>query len=144
MKNLTNPRHQSRIIVLQKLFESEFNNDSSFDLKALKEINDIDTNSIDEEYITTLQKGISENRYLIDNKIKEFAQKRTFDDTAKVDIMILRIAIFEMLFSNIKVPLKVIIDESVELAKEFSGKNSFSFINGVLAKISESKEDGKI
>lgn len=142
MKSVTNPRHQSRILALQKLFEAEFNSNFSFPIQELSEINQTDSEKklyVDEKYFQHIIDGIKKDKVGIDELITQYAQKRLFEDTSKVDIMILRIAIFELLFSSIKVPIKVVIDESVELAKQFGGNKSFKFINGVLAKICKEK-----
>lgn len=139
MKTANNPRHQSRIIALQKLFELEFNSSSTLQFSDLQEINKLQNNPImgmDTEYAQMLIKGVNDNKIQLDELIKKYIQKRAFEDTAKIDIMILRISLYELMYSSIKIPLKVIIDESVELAKEFGGNKSFTFINGILAKVS--------
>lgn len=70
----------------------------------------------------------------IDQKIALSAPKWPIDKINKVDLAILRIAIWEI--ENAKdTPAKVIIDESIELAKEFGAKSSPSFINGVLGTV---------
>ena len=61
----------------------------------------------------------------------------------KVDLAILKVAVFEMLFSNEKTPSKVIINEAVELAKKYSTDKSYKFVNGVLASINKGEMDGK-
>ena len=55
------------------------------------------------------------------------------DKLNKIDLAILRLAIYEL--ENLEVPPKVVIDEAVELAKEFGSENSPSFVNGVLGTI---------
>ena len=70
----------------------------------------------------------------IDATIHKDAPKWPIDKINKVDLAILRCAIWELLFQK-KTPPKVIIDESVELAKEFGTETSSSFINGVLGSI---------
>lgn len=67
----------------------------------------------------------------IDNLIAQYAPKWPLDKINKVDLAILRIAIWEITFTK-NVPQKVIIDEAIELAKEFGSDSSASFINGVL------------
>ena len=61
----------------------------------------------------------------------------------KVDLVILKLAVFELLFSTEKTPTKVVINEAVEMAKKYSTDNSFRFVNGVLASISKGEIDGK-
>ena len=67
----------------------------------------------------------------IDQIIKTNAPKWPLDKINKVDLSILRTAIWELLYKK-KTPPKVVIDEAVELAKEFGSETSHSFINGVL------------
>lgn len=67
----------------------------------------------------------------IDQVIKINAPKWPLDKINKVDLSILRTAIWELLYKK-KTPPKVVIDEAVELAKEFGSQTSHSFINGVL------------
>ena len=78
----------------------------------------------------------------IDNKIKSSATAWPIDKLNKIDLAILRLAIYEIDQEN--TPPKVIIDEAVELAKEFGSENSPSFVNGVLGTIyKKGKENEK-
>lgn len=74
----------------------------------------------------------------IDEVIHTDAPKWPLDKINKVDLAILRCAIWELLFQD-KTPPKVVIDEAVELAKEFGTDTSSSFINGVLGSIINQK-----
>ncbi|MCX6731209.1 MAG: transcription antitermination factor NusB [Candidatus Roizmanbacteria bacterium] len=70
----------------------------------------------------------------IDVKIVEFAPKFPIDRLSKIDLAILRLAIYELMVCPSE-PIKVIINEAVELAKELGGEKSYTFINGVLGKL---------
>lgn len=70
----------------------------------------------------------------IDVKIVEFAPKFPIDRLSKIDLAILRLAIYELVIQPVE-PVKVVINEAVELAKELGGDKSYTFINGVLAKL---------
>lgn len=70
----------------------------------------------------------------IDTKIGEFAPKFPIDRLSKIDLAILRLAIYELVIVP-KEPAKVVINEAVELAKELGGEKSYTFINGVLGKL---------
>ena len=72
----------------------------------------------------------------IDQYILKAAPRWPLERINKIDLAILRLAIWELCFQK-KEPPKVIIDEAVELAKEFGGENSPSFVNGVLGTIYE-------
>jgi len=79
--------------------------------------------------------GVIQNREKIDGQIRHFATAWPLDQMAVVDRNILRLAIYELLHNN-KVPVKVAINEAVELAKSFGADSSPRFINGVLSSIS--------
>lgn len=74
----------------------------------------------------------------LDVHITHYAQKYVIDKIAKVDLSILRLAIYELMIEK-QVPPKVIINEAVELAKELGGDKSPGFINAVLGKIYENE-----
>lgn len=73
----------------------------------------------------------------IDSAIQSAAPEWPIDKIAKIDLAILRLAVFELMVEK-KEPPKVIIDEAVELAKAFGGDNSPKFVNGVLGTILKS------
>jgi len=79
-------------------------------------------------------KLIIEKMPLINDLIKKFASKYPLEKVSKVDLSILRLAVYELNFEK-KTPPKVVIDEAIELAKELGGEKSFSFVNAVLGKI---------
>ncbi|MFC1913462.1 transcription antitermination factor NusB [Chloroflexota bacterium] len=79
--------------------------------------------------------GILENKEKIDLNIKNFAPAWPIEQVSIVDRNILRLAIFEILLNN-KVPVKVAINEAVELAKAFGSESSPRFVNGVLGSVS--------
>lgn len=70
----------------------------------------------------------------IDAKIGEFAPKFPIDRLSKIDLAILRLAIYELKINSVE-PIKVVINEAIELAKELGGEKSYTFINGVLGKL---------
>ena len=79
--------------------------------------------------------GVIQNKEEIDHNIKKFAPAWPIEQIPLVDRNILRLAIFELLLDN-KVPVKVAIDEAVELAKTFGSDSSAKFVNGVLGSVS--------
>ncbi len=78
----------------------------------------------------------------MDQTISEAAPAWPPEQINKVDLIALRIAIWELLF-NKKVPEKVAIDEAIEISKEFGSSSSGSFVNGVLGTVVEEKLEGK-
>jgi N utilization substance protein B len=81
-----------------------------------------------------LVKGVLQNKPELDALIKKFAPAFPPEQMSIIDRNILRLAIFEILFSD-KTPIKVAINEAVELAKEFGSDSSPRLINGVLGSI---------
>lgn len=86
------------------------------------------------EYIINITNSFKEHKKEIDEQIKKLAFGWDINRLVKMDKDILRIAICELLFVK-DAPLKVIIDEAVELAKKYSTDDSASFVNGILGKV---------
>lgn len=112
MKNPLDPRHKNREHLIQQLFKIEFH----------------------KQPIDRKTKEILEKKEQIDQAIEKAAPEFPIAKINKVDLAILRLAVYELLIDK-KEPPKVIIDEAIELAKEFGGEASPSFINGALGKI---------
>jgi len=86
-------------------------------------------------FVRELVNGVIQNKEKIDLNIQNFAPAWPVEQIPVVDRNILRLAIFEILLNN-KVPVKVAINEAVELAKTFGSDNSPKFVNGVLGSVS--------
>ncbi len=78
--------------------------------------------------------GVIENLDAIDDKIKEIANNWDFDRIAKIDLSILRMAIYELLFRK-DIPPVVTINEAIDLSKMYSSEESRRFVNGILDKL---------
>lgn len=81
-------------------------------------------------------KEILEHLEEIDAAIKLSASERPIEQINKLDLAILRLSVFELIIEK-DTPIKVVIDEAVELAKEYGSDSSPAFVNGVLGKIVE-------
>jgi len=126
-------RHLSRVIVMQTLYELDFRPKS--DLNAIKQRNiDNYQEEADLEFIDQTIAGILEKQKDIDSQISKAAPEWPLEQISLIDKTILRIAIFELLFTE-NIPPKVAINEAVELGKTFGGQNSSKFINGVLGTV---------
>lgn len=112
MKNPLDPRHLKRQRLVEELFKIDFHKQK-----------------IDKE-----AEEIFEKKELLDEKIKKAAPDFPIDKINKVDLAILRLAIYELIVKK-EEPEKVIVDEAIELAKEYGGEKSPSFINGALGKV---------
>jgi transcription antitermination protein NusB len=86
-------------------------------------------------FVRELVLGTIKHRDEIDQHIKKLAPAWPISQLALIDRNVLRLAIFEILFDN-KVPVKVAVNEAVELAKSFGSESSAKFINGVLGSVS--------
>jgi N utilization substance protein B len=141
MKGKNDPRHLARTLALQALFEWSYNSTNIENIldRDLPEYVEVgasgkDKPKVDEQLARFLVKGVTKNLDLIDKIIEDSAPEWPISQIAKVDLEILRIAIFELYIAR-NVPPKVAIDEAVELAKEFGGENSSKFVNGVLGTV---------
>jgi N utilization substance protein B len=85
-------------------------------------------------YAIKIAEAFQQNNEEIDNIIKKYSTGWDFDRLVKMDKDILRIALSELLYLK-ETPMKVVVDEALELAKKYSTDDSSSFINGVLAKV---------
>jgi len=90
------------------------------------------------EYTMTLVEGYAENASRIDELLSTYAVGWTLDRMPDVDRGILRLGVYELLWVD-EVPDAVVIDEAVQLAKEFSTDESPGFINGLLGRLKELK-----
>lgn len=138
MKRKGDPRHQSRIIALQKLFSMHFNEECAViqppDTSDIAQTNGIE--NYDEKMTLAIIAGVEKNIKDLDYKIETYAPQWPIEQIQKVDLEILRIALWEGFLSK-TTPPKVAIDEAIEIAKEFGGDSSSKFVNGVLGAIYE-------
>ena len=94
-------------------------------------------------YINHLLQGVHTHKKEIDKLIKQSSQFWKMDRIALIDLNIMRIAIYEMLYSTPPVPFKVCIDEAVKMAKLYGTADSSKFINGNLDAIFKNRENNK-
>lgn len=99
-----------------------------------KDILELEANDTDIQLTNSIVEGVKTNLEKIDNIIVTCAPEWPIDKISKIDLVVLRIAIYELMFS-LSVPEKVAIDEAVELAKEFGNDTSSKFANGVLGSV---------
>jgi N utilization substance protein B len=85
-------------------------------------------------YAIELVSGIVEKKEIIDSMIKDLVDNWDFSRIAKADLGLLRVAIYEIQY-RLDIPPVVVIDEALEISKEFSTENSKKFLNGVLDKV---------
>ena len=138
-------RHLSRSIAMQSLYEWDFfEKKPNLEKIVEKNIKEFGPGLEDEGFIWQLIAGIVENLKEIDQIIEKAAPQWPLAQISIVDRNILRLGIYELLFSDkAAVPPKVAINESIELAKSFGGENSGKFINGVLGTVYKEIESKK-
>ena len=131
---MTSARRRARIIALQALYE--------FDCAGHDPVSSISRLAQEKQlledvalFAQELVAGVLENEGELDATIQRFAPSFPVSQLSVIDKNILRLAIFEILISG-KVPVKVAINEAVEVAKTFGSRNSPKFVNGVLGSIS--------
>lgn len=148
-------RHLSRSIAMQSLFEWDFTGDdkSKIDSIIKRNVDQFAPGLEDTKFIEGLVKGVLKKQKKIDGVIEKAAPEWPLEQIAAVDRNVLRIGLYELLFSDKKeVPPKVAINEAIELAKTFGGDSSSKFVNGVLGTVyreiggpeSESEEPEKL
>ena len=91
------------------------------------------------EYISKVTNGVLQNLEKIDSIILSKLKNWSIQRISKIDLAILRLAIYELMYME-DIPDKVTANEAVELAKTYGNSNSKSFVNGVIAKVIESKD----
>jgi len=140
-------RHLSRSIVLQTLFEWDFEGKKTGEIFPIFErtIREFAPGTNDRPFMDNLLRQVLEKKKDLDVLIEKAAPDWPIDKISVVDRNILRIGLAELLFADRKeVPPKVAINEAIELAKTFGGETSGRFINGVLGAVyKEMGEPGK-
>ncbi|MFA5792227.1 MAG: transcription antitermination factor NusB [Candidatus Paceibacterota bacterium] len=140
-------RHLSRSIVLQTLFEWDFNGAKEIDIKEAigRNLKEFALGLEDDNFVFSLAEQVLKKRATIDEIIEKAAPEWPINKISVVDRNILRIGLTELLFGDRnQVPPKVAINEAIELAKTFGGENSSKFVNGVLGAVyKEIGEPGK-
>lgn len=140
-------RHLSRSVVLQSLFEWDFRGQKDKEVKdiIIRNVQEFAPGMGDSSFVSDLISNVLAKRPDLDKIIEKAAPDWPLDKISVVDRNVLRMGLFELLFSDREeVPAKVAINEAIELAKTFGGENSGKFVNGVLGSVyKELGEPGK-
>lgn len=88
-------------------------------------------------YVGQMLEGVCAHTEELDGYISRFSKDWAIDRIARVDLSILRVAIYEMLYRKEDVPAGAAINEAVELAKRYGGERSFAFVNGILGSVAK-------
>ena len=127
-------RTRSREIAMELLFSMEISKNSyEQTIESFIENYEMDLKTIDLEYIKEVMKSVTDYKEEIDEIIKNSLINWTIERVSKVNLIIVRLAIAEMLYID-DVPEVVAINEAIELTKKYSDDKSVSFVNGALDK----------
>ncbi len=134
-------RHLARTIVLQSLYQWDFNKQEGALLDVFKQnLADFAPEFDDGNFALKLIEGVEKNLDALNKAITTYAPQWPLDQITTVDRNVLRMGIYELRYDE-SIPPKVAINEAIELAKTFGGESSGKFVNGVLGSIF--KEIGK-
>jgi N utilization substance protein B len=131
-------RRPAREAAMSLLYQSNYTQD--YNLDALQDmVEDWDIDESDILYINDILSGSKRYSEEIDELINTHAKGWKFDRISKVDLSILRLALYEILYRE-DIPESVSINEAVELAKKYGGEKTSSFINGILGTVIRSQK----
>lgn len=130
-------RRASREAAMKLLYQLEIQKDNKEE-QINYAIEDSGFQDRDKVYLIDVVEGVNKNIDEIDNIIKSHAKGWKINRISKVDLAILRLSAYELLFRE-DIPDSVSINEAVELAKKYSSPDASSFINGILSKVASIK-----
>jgi N utilization substance protein B len=137
------PRRRARVVALQVLYAMD-GDDANPGAALATHMREFGGNleddedeapkdkSFDEEWASTLVKGVAEHRAELDETLSKLSQKWRIERLARVDRNILRLAVYELSHCQAQVPARVVINEAIELAKRFGSEEAPAFVNGLL------------
>jgi transcription antitermination protein NusB len=128
-------RHQARELALKVLFQLEGGEDDVDEVLRYHAAEGGATPDV-ANFAGQLVRGVLANREKLDAILSEASEHWKLDQMAKVDRIILRIAVYEIAIDR-HVPTKAAINESIELAKTFSGDEAGRFVNGILGRVAQ-------
>ena len=129
-------RHQARELALKVLFQLESSGDDVDEVLRYHASEGGATADV-AAFAGQLVDGVIANQEKLDAILSEASDHWKLDQMAKVDRIVLRIAVYEITVDR-KVPTKAATNESIELAKTFSGDDAGRFVNGVLGRVAAS------
>ncbi|MGD9938546.1 MAG: transcription antitermination factor NusB [Clostridia bacterium] len=127
-------RRKARILAFQALYAWDASGVPVADLLTFSWLGDEKAASLEDELKTfagLIVSGALENMAEVDKAIAAHLEHWTFERLKRVDVAILRMAVYSILYQS-DIPAQITIDEAIEIAKEYGAEDSFRFINGVL------------
>jgi N utilization substance protein B len=130
------PRHRARELALKVLFQLEHSpEDDREEALAYHAADDRAPRTV-VEFADELVRGVMANREQLDETIRAASTNWRLEQMGRVDRVVLRMAVYEIAVAR-NVPVRAAINESIELAKTFSGEESGRFVNGILGKVAQ-------
>ena len=125
--------HRARVLAFQIIYSWDFSKKSDPELlfESAKELSPDEFDASSEAYVKLTVCGTLENIQTVDKAIKDHIKNWNFDRISRIDLAILRLSVYGLLFQK-DTDGKIIINEAVKLAQEFGGDDSYKFVNGVL------------
>ena len=128
-------RKAARIAAVQMVYEHMLGGDGGAEtlggLIAFEPEND------DQAFIDRLVNGVNDHAADIDAEIEKRLKDWTMERIAKVDLAVLRVAVYELMFDKNETPVSVVINEAVRITQKYSTERSGSFVNGVLRGVAD-------
>lgn len=136
----TSTRHQARVIALQALYEHDLTDHDNVDIEERLKTDD-DVPPVVRDYATVVFGGVIRRLEPIDTLIGEAAPAFPVSQLPAIDRNVLRIAIYELMEQRRTVPIRVAINEAIEIAKNYGSENSGRFVHGVLGTVAREFPD---
>lgn len=127
-------RTMARTHAMKLVYEWEMGGDGGEDTRF--NLLEVKNNEAEYGFMNRLFEGVVGEQEKIDSLISEFSRGWSLDRLSRVDLAILRVAVFELITGE--TPMPIVINEAVELANTYSGEKAGPFVNGVLGSISRS------
>jgi len=135
-------RTKARSIALQVLYEVDISNHRPGDVLTEK-FKSIKMDDANKDFISNIVAGVTKNKTILDEFISDFAPDWPLDQVAIVDRNLLRIALWEVAIYK-KTPVKVVINEAIEIGKIYGSDGTSRFINGVLGGFIDNLQEIKL
>lgn len=123
-------RKKTREALMQLIYQMDLNKNFSKE-EVINFLNNFDINENEADYLQESAYGVIDNLENINKLIEKYTEGWTLDRLPKVDLSILRIAFYEIIYRE-DIPVEVSINEAIEIAKKYSTPEAFKYINGIL------------
>jgi len=134
-------RHKARRYAMQAMYQWQMTGDNIADIEV-QFLSEYETKNLDVEYFRELLHGVPANLAELDEQLAQFLD-RPLSELTPIEHAVLRVGCYELL-NRKDVPYKVIINEGLELAKEFGTVEGFKYVNGILDKIARAVRSDEI